>query len=710
MFFFLAFGLLILWRVAKISLVEGDMWRNQGGKYVKLIDVEAERGNILSEDGSLLATSNQFFEIRIDPSASKKKDFYKHVDSLSYYLSRYADEKKTPEQWSNFLKKKRRAWEVKAVELTKPKEDRNAYLIKQAEGSRNILLAKKANYNLYEKFRKFPLLRLGANRGGFINDKFSTREKPFKSWASRTIGEDRKNAVKVGLEGYFENHLKGVTDQKLMKRIVGNVWLPIHDPTELEVKKGDDVLTTIDIDIQDIVHNELLSTVVEQEAEAGVAMVMEVETGEIKAISNFEKTKSGKYAESYNHAIGSAIEPGSTFKVATVLSLLNDGYATLDTKVDLQGGKAKFSDLWMYDSDMHGLRDVDLRTVFQKSSNVGMAKLANKAYNKNLERRKKFIANLEAFGLNQKTNIKIHGEANAYIKHPERTKKDWYGTTIPWMAHGYELRLTPIQLLTLYNTIANDGVEIKPYVVKEILRDGETIHKYKPQISKQPIASIESIKRVQELLEGTVLKGTASKLKSDKYDFAGKTGTSRVNYNSDDKVKTYNSSFAGYFPANNPKYTCYVIVFKPKKAFYGSAVAGPVFKAIADRCFATKIDLADSVNERRDMANVKSVPNNGIGYSSDFRKVFEYVGLDYDGGRSNRWVEFSHQQERMKIQKSKIKKSEVPDVRGMGLRDAMYVLENLGMDVEAYGMGKVNKQTISPGEKIVGQKIELYLN
>jgi len=680
--------MVIMVRVVKVSLVEGDEWRAKSKHNVKMRTLKAERGNIYSEDFNLLSTSLKFFEIHMDLTVSKERLFRENVDSLAYYLSTTIGKRKSQSEWRRDLIRAKRA------------------------GKQYYPIAKKITIEQLNAVKKFPILREGRNSGGLIAESFSRRTKPYNSFASRTIGEDRKNASKIGLEGYFDTFLKGDSTQVLMKRTspVRDEWVPIYDLQDFEPRRGNDIVTTLSIDIQDIVHNELLSRVVELEAEAGAAVVMDVKTGAIKAISNFRRMENGQYGEIYNDAIGRMSEPGSTFKLASVLALMDDGYCDLESTVDLKGGKLKFYDQWMYDSDMHGMGRVTLMDAFKKSSNVGIAKLVHDHYN-NKEGRVQFVEKLAQLGMTHKTNVEIEGEKAPIVKHPKKDKKRWYGTTIPWMAHGYELMTTPLQMLNLYNTIANDGRMMKPYLVSEI-KDGEkTVKRFQPKVLNEQLVKPEVVLNAQKMMKAVVQSGTGRRLRSDIVDIAGKTGTTRVNYATikAGEQKEYNASFAGYFPADEPKYSMIVVIYKPHgNVYYGASAAGPAFKKIAERITTLSDNLIYS-EESQAIAGVE-LPESNAGYKKDFERVFEYVGLDYKTKQKGNWVEVDPFETKMLIDKKRISKSRVPNVKGMGARDAIYVLENLGMNVEVSGVGKVVKQTIKPGSKIKGQDITIYLN
>lgn len=691
MLLFIVFSIVILFKVFTISVAEGDEWREKGNKYVKWTDVEATRGSIFSEDGHVWSTSSQFFEIRIDPVAPSEKNFNKHVDSLSYYLERYADGVKSRSEWKQLFVNNRRAYQTR-----------------KEKGTRNVLLCKKANYDLYRKFKAFPLLRFGANGGGLKITRFGERVRPYNQLAARTIGEDRNNADKTGIEGFWDDELSGEKTKRLMKKVSGGMWIPVfEDIAEEGVKKGSDLMVTLDVDIQDIVHSELLEAVITQQAEGGSAIVMDVESGAIKAMSNLSQRKDGVYADVRNHAVGTRTEPGSTFKLATIMALIDEGFVDLDTKVNLNGGAKKFYGQTMRD-DHHPMNNVvDLKKAFASSSNVGIATLATREYGKN-ENWKNFYNKLVSFRLNQPTGIAIQGEPSPKIKDPS-VKGNWSKTSVPWMSHGYELELTPLQTLTFYNAVANGGKMMRPYLVKEIRKpDGES-RKIRPEVLKSSIAKNSTIQKVQECLEEVVISGTGKKLKSDKYDFAGKTGTTNTNYYKEEKRAKYNASFVGYFPADNPKYSVMVMLYDPKKDLYGSSAAGPVFRSISDRIYTISPGIQKSIDEK-EILDVKKLPRVAMGNGNDFDKVFDYVGIDYKKEVKANWIVAKANTDRMVVDKKKIKLKEVPDVRNMGLRDALYVLENLGLNVKIYGSGKVGKQSIRPGSLITGQEIEIYLN
>lgn len=687
---FVLYALLIAFRVVNISVVEGEKWREKGGHNVKWMQVEAERGNIYDKNGNLLATSLPFFEIRMDLLVPRKDLFNKDIDSLSLCLANFFPKGKSAAEWKSELVNKRRAGQNKEP------------------GSRYHFIAKNLSYDQVQTLRKYPIFREGRARGGFIVEKESRRQKPFKELASRTIGKYSKKKGNKGLEKNFDTALRGESEQKLMKKIPPGFWVPVYEPSEIDNAKGDDIVTTLDVHFQDIVHEELLGTLEKYSAEKGCAILMEVSTGAIRAVSNLERLKSGKYVERWNHAIATSSEPGSTLKLASALALLESKYADLHTKVDLQGGKKKFFDIWMHDSEPHGKREVTFKDAFILSSNVGIATLTARAFNRK-DRREDFVNYYRKFGLTDKTDISIVGEPAPLIKDPVKDKHNWYATTIPWMSHGYEMMMTPLQILSFYNTVANKGKRMKPYLVTDILRNGSEYKSFKPTTVIESIASESSIDKVHQMLVETVTRGTGKRVSSTKVEIAGKTGTTKVEYGKDKDSKKYNASFAGYFPASAPKYSLIVIVYKPKESYYGGVVAGPAFKRIAERVAAKEVDIQEFADIDH-IAGLGYQPENVAGYSKDFQELMQYLNLGFTKRTKSRWVNIDSEQDNIVIRNEKIKKTEVPDVRGMGLRDAVYVLENLGMQVQVKGYGIVHNQSIKPGIKNKGQEIELFLH
>lgn len=683
---FVGVAFAIAYRVVKINFVEGDKWRQKNDIHIQWMPIKADRGNIFSDQGKLLATSLPYFDIAMDMTRATREMWRNERDSLAYLLSVHLDDDLSAGDWRRRLQAARDA-------------GKQYFVI-----DRGLTLAQ------IEKIKRFPILRYGQMKGGLLTERHTRREKPFKSLASRTIGEDRDNAINVGLEGAFDQWLRGKEQQRLMKKVPPGIWVPMEESSEIKLQKGADIYTTININMQDVVHNELLSTVQQYEAEAGVAILMEVETGAIKAISNISKNSAGYYAEFYNHAVGSSTEPGSTMKLASAMALLDDGHLGLDDLVDVGYGKIKFHNKWMYDSHTHNVRYMDLRSAFEQSSNVGIASAAFANYEQT-DKERDYIDKFIQFGLTEETGVEIKGEAQPLIKDPVADSEEWSGTTIPWMSHGYEMQLTPLQVLNFYNAVANDGRLVKPYLVRRIAKSGETIKAFKPTTLKSQIAKPSTIQAAQEMLRGVVLRGTAKRLHTTEFSFSGKTGTTRVEYWKEGPKK-YNASFCGYFPADKPKYSLIVTIYKPEGSYYGSTVAAPVFKRIAEKCFALDHELIDhkeSIGQDA-YAEADLLQGDHVGYGPDFRHILAYADVEYQSTADDAWVHLKGEGSRVRFSDAEQKDSKIiPDVRGMGARDAVYLLEKAGARVKLEGTGKVRRQSIRPGTDANGQHVKIIL-
>ena len=457
-----------------------------------------------------------------------------------------------------------------------------------------------------------------------------------------------------------------------------------------------------------------MNTLVKNDAQWGTAILMEVKTGEIKAIANLTRISEGKYNEQYNYAVGESLEPGSTFKLTSVLSLLDDGKAKLTDMYDTEGGKKQyFANATMYDSEAGGHGIINLQQAFEVSSNVAISSAVYQAYK---DAPSEFVEHLKKLKLNKPIGLQITGEGNPRIK--ERKDKDWYGTTLPWSSIGYEIKVTPMQMITLYNAVANDGKMIKPIFVKQISQTGKLIKEFNTEVMVNQICKPSTLKQLRSCMEGVVLHGTATNLKNPNYTVAGKTGTALVaDGRSGYKKKIYRASFVGYFPANNPQYTCMVMVNGPSKGiYYGSAVAGPVFKEIADKVYASNTnlhsDLRFTVNEEE-----IEIPIAHSGNTNDTKTVYNKFGisshLKNDSAESNNseWSSVESNKKIVVLKQQKNLKDLIPDVKGMGLKDAVYLLENSGLKVLVEGAGKVKEQSLAPGQKLIkGMSISLKLS
>jgi len=676
----LLFGLCIIARIVYLQFVEvGELTKKAVQLSVKDIEIEPNRGDILACDGRLLATAVPFYEIRIDLSKNTipRDMFLENLDSLALCLSKL------------FQNKPKNAYRL---ELAEARSTENRY----------YLLKRKIDFQQLKKLRTFPLFRLGKNKGGLIVVQNSVRFLPHGDLAARTIGYLTKSEDGniVGIEGSFDNALRGVKGVKLMQRITGNVWMPINDENEVEPIEGFDVVTTIDLNIQDVAEEALRKQLEKHEAHHGTAILMEVKTGEVKAIANLERDKDGNYRELYNYGIAESTEPGSTFKLASLMAALEDGYVNLEDTVDTGNGTIKFYDKVISDSHEKGFGKISIQKVFELSSNVGVAKIINRYYKGHEEQ---FIKRIYSFGLNKKQNLDIKGEGIPEIKYPG--DKLWSGISLPMIAHGYEVRLTPLQILSFYNAVANNGKLIEPRFVKELRNHGQTIKTFEPDVMVPNICSMSTIRKVRKMLEGVVLRGTAMNLRDSSLQIAGKTGTAQIakknkGYRQDAKI-SYQASFAGYFPADNPKYSCIVVVNAPSKdVYYGNLVAGPVFKEIAQKVNATSFELHDEMIAGKNHLKVET-PSVKSGSWNEVEESLDELGIPVEekSDKIGNWVSASKNENEIAIYNKKIIKNLVPDVTGLGAKDALFLLENAGLRVVIKGYGKVTKQSISPGER-----------
>lgn len=689
---YLAFFLVLLlaggitYRIGQVQFVQGDHWKKMADSLTTTYStIESKRGNIYSDNGKLMATSLPIYEIRLDLNARGLSDqlFYNKVDSLSQRLSSFFGD--------------RSAYQYKRLLIREKKA-----------GSRYFLLKRNINHNELKQIKEFPIFRRGRYKGGFIAKQESKRIKPLGNLASRTLGYKVENVNGVGLEGSFNNYLAGESGKRLMQKVRGGEWIPINDKNELEPKDGQDVISTLDVNIQDVTENALLETLRKHEAAHGCAAVMEVESGHIKAIANLERNKNGTYTENYNYAIGESLEPGSTFKLASAIALLENGYLEPSDTIDAEDGSHEFYDRTMEDAKPGGYGKITFKRAMEISSNVAFSKSIFQHYKDNPER---YIKELKDLELDQPLNLAIRGEGKPVIKQPSH--EDWSGTTLPWMAIGYEVRLTPLQILTLYNGIANDGKMLKPLFAKEVREVGRTVRKFKPKVIKEQMCSKQTVKELTDMLTGVVENGTANNLDAESYQIAGKTGTAKIasgagGYAGD---QNYQASFVGFFPAEDPKYTCIVTVHKPTKGlYYGARVAGPVFREITDKIYANSLEMHPYFTEKSDNEE-KQAPQVAKAHAMDLKTILNTLDIAYQTDQALiDWAKPNKEGNSIKLDNQELRKNQVPDVRGMTLSDALYLLENRGLKVDVEGQGKVVSQSIKPGtNKDAYQTIELHL-
>jgi cell division protein FtsI (penicillin-binding protein 3) len=631
-FLFFMMAVLVLIKLNNIQWVEGKYYRNLGNKRtVKNFPIPANKGNVYSADGSLLATSIPEYAVYFDavvPSDEHFKDNLKNLsDSLSIMFGKSAG------YYQAKLQKAR------------------------ANKSRYVFIAKKLSYTEQVRLKSFPLFNKGANKGGIIIEQKTVREHPIGLVAKRTIGYERSNEDGKGLEYAFRDYLNGKNGHRMMQKIAKNQWKPISDVNEKDPQDGYDIISTIDVYIQDIAHHALLKQLEIYKADHGCVVVMETKTGHIKAIANLGRGEDGSYFETQNYAINESHEPGSTFKLIDLIAVLDDKKADTSTVFDSRGGQIQYFKSWVRDSHKGGYGKISLARGFEVSSNTV---LVQSVYNNYKNNPKQFVDRIRSYGLHKPLGLPIKGEGRAYIPYPGTS--GWSGTSLPWMAFGYGLSVTPLQTLTMYNAVANNGVMVKPIFVSEVKEWNKIIKKFNTEVINPKICSQETLGKVQAVLENVVKRGTGSKLYSKDFSMSGKTGTAQVNYGKPDMY--YASSFVGYFPAVQPKYSCIVVIHKPDKTigYYGGDVSGPVFKRIAQKIFTD----SPATN------HVKNIDAKVVSQEKKYANYYQEV-----------------------VKEGQI----VPNVKGMEAMDAVALLENLGLKVKVVGIGRVKKQSITSGQK-----------
>lgn len=680
-------GLKILYQVWHIQFAEGDRWRAQSEKITfQLQEVDAMRGNIFADDGTLLMTSVPLFDVYMDvagPNISDA-DFRDNVSALAVHLSSLLQDH-PPSHYKRMLQRARQ------------------------RGERYQLIERNVTYNQLKEMRRFPLFNRGRYGGGFIVEPETQRIKPYKGLASRTIGfvnHKSDSTIYVGIEGAYDQYLQGSKGKRLMQKVANGEMIPVNYKNQIEPQNGSDVYTTLDVNVQDVAESSLRRQLVKHDALYGTAIVMEAKTGFIKAIANLGRVGEGRYEEIYNYAIGRIEAPGSTFKLASYLAALEDGVLPpLTDTIDALEGKKKFADRNMTDAHRGGFGKITVREVFEKSSNIGVSTLITEGYDKPGD----FIDRLSQFHLTEKLELDIYGEKKPYIRNPE--SRSWSAVSLPWLSIGYESRLSPMHILAFYNAVANDGTMMKPQFVKSINNSGVPVKQFEPVVLEKSIASQRSIDTVQSLLRGVVERGTASNLRNAVYSIAGKTGTAQIaNRNRGYNKRDYRASFVGYFPADDPQYSIMVTVSNPSKGiYYGNIVAGTVFKDIADKIYATHVDM------RRDEPGgiiAQSPPLMLVGEKQEMNTAYSQMGYHFENPDvSSDWVISMMHQDTLRFGHRIFKEGVVPDVRGMSGKDAIYLLEKAGLDIRVHGKGKVSRQSILAGTPVTrGRTIILHLS
>jgi len=682
----ICFGVAIAGKAIYTQQAQGNYWRSMADTAHNRTEIlTAERGSIYAEDGSVLSTSIPEFDIYIDFGADglrtkNGKLFKENIDSLAGCLSGlFLDEDAA----------------------TYKREFQKAFNNEE----RYYLFKRKISFQQWEAMKKFPLIRLGKNKSGFIADVRTKRLNPFKLFANRTIGIAR-NENKVGLEKAYDTSLSGENGERLVRYVSGGASIPI-DGSDVEAVDGDDIVTTLDIAIQDIAEQALGKMMYENRCESGTCIVMEVKTGKIRAIANLGRQKDSSYWEDYNYAI-STTEPGSTFKLATLISVMEDGYANINTPVDLEGGRWVVGGETVFDSEFHGLHQTTVQHAFEHSSNVGMAKLV---YNNYRSQPSKFLSHLHKLRFDTLTGIDLPGEVRPTIHRPGG--KQWSNTTLPWMGFGYSLAVSPLQTLTLYNAVANGGKMMKPYLVNSIMKDGEVKVQHEPTVLNEKICSDNTLKQLFTCLEGVVLNGTAKALQTKAYRFGAKTGTALVA----DKGITYadrvfQSSFAGFFPIEDPQYSCIVVIRNHAHAakFYGGAVAGPVFREVADKLFGMKVQpgILQAAAMRKDSSLYQFASA-----TTTAKMVMGQMGIKWKDSavdRKRTSVIATGKDYNLTMKGINVSNSTMPFIRGMMLRDALALCESMGLRTTIKGSGRVMNQSVEPGAIVKkGQAVHLEL-
>ncbi|MBN2766231.1 MAG: transpeptidase family protein [Paludibacteraceae bacterium] len=694
LFILIAFGL-VIYRIVVLQFIERDQWLEVAAKNKKTdILVKPNRGNIFASDGRLMASSIPTYYIYMDtrvPALHEKGGalFKEKIDSLSQALSAFFGDK-SKSAYKSMIQKAYR------------------------EGKGELQLhPKRISYSQLKDLRSLPLFNLGRNKSGLITKELVRREKPFGSLASRTIGDiyaDEAKGGKNGLELYFNEELLGTPGVSVRQK-VANRW---EETVQVEPVDGMDLLTTIDINLQDIAESTLVDSLKSFDASSGYAIIMEVKTGEVKAIVNMQQNKDGSYSENRNGAVADQVEPGSTFKIASLMALLDEGKARITDTIHTGNGIHRYHTSDMRDHNYHrgGYGNLSLAEVIHASSNVGISLAVTKAWGDNPSG---FVDKLYEMGLNEPMNIEIPGTASPKIRHPKDKSTYWSKTTLPWMSIGYETQIPPIYTLAFFNAIANDGRMIKPYLVKAILKNGQTIKTFETELINSQICRPSTLKTVQETLLGVIegKKGTAQNMRSKHVRIAGKTGTAQISKGTlgyKAGGKSHQVSFCGYFPADNPLFSCIVVIREPKNGYpSGGRMAGSVFKDIAERTMALKSNLKPEQIICDTTIHLAFAPKCKNGNYGALHTVMSKLNLNYTGNKAE-WIKTKSQNNSIGISQMSINKKTIPDLTGLGAKDAVFLLGEMGIVAQIMGRGKVVSQNLKPGASFhKGQTIMIQL-
>lgn len=669
--FAIIFAVGIVAKTAQIQFAEGEEWEAMGERIsFDYKRVKATRGNIYSDNGSLLATSLPFYKVAFDATMPSNEIFKKGVDSLALNLSKFFKDKSKTEY-------------------------KRILLDARSSGKQYIVLnRKRIDYQEKKKMMTWPIFREGRFRGGSIFEKVDIRYHPFSNLSERTIGYVNENDKGVGLEYSFHKELGGQDGYAYYQKIAGGVWKPIFDANNVKAVNGLDVETTLDINLQDVAETALYKAMKTHNAVDGLIAVMEVKTGAIKAISNLSADANGNYREKFNFAAGQLFEPGSTFKLVTMMALLEDSPIELSDSIDTGNGEFTFYNSKVRDHEDGGFGKITVQEAFEHSSNIAMAKLIDKHFGL---RPQKFVEYIDRLHLSKPLGLQLVGEPTPKLKRPGQ--KGWSGISLPWMSYGYGFEITPLHTLALFNAVANDGVMIKPVFVKAVKRADEEEDAFSTDVLNGKICSSKTLDKLKLLLEGVVENGTAKNIKGTHYRIAGKTGTAKILEKGRYTTK-YITSFAGYFPAHDPKYSAIVLIKNPRGWYqYGSSVAAPVFKEVADNIYARDINLHDPMDVKKFAAH-QALPVIRAGNQHELTMLCNALGISNHSQTEEEWVKSSAAGGGVNWKKTVNGRDIIPDVMGMTFRDAIFLLENSGLRVSYEGKGRVVRQSINPGAKV----------
>lgn len=641
----------------------------------KINEIEPIRGQIISADGSLLATSVPEYEIRWDSKAGYNANhFHNKLDSVCMMLSRIIGGK-SPGSYKQLI------------------------LQAKAQGNRYAPIADRVDYNQLQRIRQIPFIRDGRFTSGFVFVEKSKRKKPLGALAARTIGLEREDN-KVGLELAYDNYLSGKKGKQMQERIPGGVWKPMSDEFIVEPEPGYDLVATIDVHLQDVAHAALKRQLEQSRAAWGCAILMEVHTGYVRASANLMRNpQTGEYEELLNLAISQNIEPGSTMKLASLMACLDEGLVDLNDTVQTGNGIAFFHGKPMKDSnwDHGGNGLLTLEETFEKSSNIGTARFVKRCFE---NRPQRFLDKLNSFGLGAPLGIELAGESKPRL-YKSTNEPGWSGLSLTQLAIGYESQSTPLQMLALYNAVANDGVLVRPLFAQELRHRGRVAKRFKPVVLNDAICSDRTLAKCRKMMEGVMEPGgTADRVFRDSpYTVAGKTGTAWLNEEGAYQANRYRASFVGYFPADKPRYSCIVVLHDPRDGrYYGSAVAAPVFKELADKIFSTQIEYQRLQTRRDSIALAQSrIPVAKDGYGESLNTVYHTLDIPTRSTSGNAWVSIETKRDSAFVRERPIREGLVPNVTGMGLSDAIYLLESSGLQVRVSGSGTVRRQSIPAG-------------